>query len=285
MKRIIKLAIGILLLVLVAPTFANENANASDREHFPVKEQQDSADKMYWEVDVAFLLTYRKIIIPDIVEREKKISAAINLSGGFYYKDFFVEAAPLSGRPFTIGYSLFSDESQQVNLITESLFFKLDEDSQESGNMLDGINERKSSMEVGVEYFSILKKNDIRLKLLHDGLNRHNGTIATFEISRPFFTKHFMLVPGIAVSYVDDNAADYYYGVSREEVRSFRPEYHAKGSVISTVRVYLERPLNDSWSIVASGKYSYFGEGIADSPLVQGREDNYSFNFGVLWTF
>lgn len=281
MKTIINLTVCLVLLVNSSQLLAKNNANNSSVN----TTEQSNASDMYWEIDLGFLLTYRKILIPDILEREEKLTSSINLSGGYYYKDFFVEASPLSGRPFTIGYSLYSDDSHQVNIITESLFFTLNEDSQEQGFMLDGINERKSSMEVGVEYFAILKKNDVRFKVLHDGLGRHHGTVASVEVSRPFFTKHFMFVPGIAISYIDSNAADYYYGVSRQEATAFRSEYQAKASVISTARMYLERPINDSWSIVASGNYSYFSEGIGNSPLTQGRNKTYSFSVGVLWTF
>ena len=252
--------------------------------------QQDSTQasedsSFHWEADLGLLASYRKNLIPDVFEKDEEIGAAIVLSGGVYYDNFFIEASPFSGRPFTIGYSLYRDESQQVNLVAESLFFSLSEDDQERGNMLDGINEREDSTEVGIEYFAIFKKYDVRLNVLHDAMNEHNGTVASVAISRPFFTKYFMFVPGLTLSYIDDNAADYYYGVSAQEATDFRPEYKAKGSLVTSARVYLERPINESWSIIASGGYVVVSSGISDSPIVQGRTDSYSLNVGVLWTF
>lgn len=272
------------IMLLLAPYVSyGQSVDKENRE--AVEQTEQKSDGFYWEADLGLLLSFQKILIPDVYDEDESLGLSVILAGGAYYDNFFVEASPLSGRPLTFGYSLYSQEDQQVNIIAESLFFELSEEDKEKGSVLDGIRDRESSMEFGIEYFAIFKKFDVRFKLMHDGLNKHNGSLASFEISRPFFTRHVLVMPGIAVYYIDDNAANYYYGVSQEEVSDVRPVYEATSSIFATARLYLERPINDDWSLVSSASYTAVSSGVSDSPILRGRNSSYSFNVGVLWTF
>ncbi|MCH2058360.1 MAG: MipA/OmpV family protein [Thalassotalea sp.] len=272
------------IMLLLAPCVSY--GQSGDKENSEAVEQtEQKSDGFYWEADLGLLLSFQKILIPDVYDEDESLGLSVILAGGAYYDNFFVEASPLSGRPLTFGYSLYSQEDQQVNIIAESLFFELSEEDREKGSVLDGIRDRESSMEFGIEYFAIFKKFDVRFKLMHDGLNKHNGSLASFEISRPLFTRHVLVMPGIAVYYIDDNAANYYYGVSQEEVSDVRPAYEATSSIFATARLYLERPINDDWSLVSSASYTAVSSGVSDSPILRGRNSSYSFNVGVLWTF
>lgn len=282
MNKIITIVVFIMLLLAPYVSYAQ----SADRENSEEVEQtEQKSDGFYWEADLGLLLSFQKILIPDVYDEDESLGLSVILAGGAYYDNFFVEASPLSGRPLTFGYSLYSQEDQQVNIIAESLFFELSEEDKEKGSVLDGIRDRESSMEFGIEYFAIFKKFDVRFKLMHDGLNKHSGSLASFEISRPFFTRHVLVMPGIAVYYIDDNAANYYYGVSQEEVNDVRPAYEATSSIFATARLYLERPINDDWSLVSSASYTAVSSGVSDSPILRGRNSSYSFNVGVLWTF
>lgn len=165
------------------------------------------------------------------------------------------------------------------------MFYDISEEEQEHGNLLDGINKREQSMEVGLEYFGILKTYDFRVKLLHDGLSKHDGTIGSIEVARPIFTRYVMFVPGLSFTYLDSNTTNYYFGVAPDEVTSFRSVYEANSSWLATARLYLERPMSDNWSIVASTSYSYVSDEIHNSPFVENRKNTYNLSVGVLWAF
>ena len=280
-----KIITTVALITLLLASSVSYGQNTEKGKNEAVEQTEQNSDGFYWEADLGLLLSFQKILIPDVYDQDESLGLSVILAGGAYYDNFFVEASPLSGRPLTFGYSLFTKEDKQVNIIAESLFFELSEDDKEKGSILDGIRDRESSMEFGVEYFAIFKKFDVRFKLMHDGLNKHNGSVASFEISRPFFTRHILVMPGVAVYYIDDNAANYYYGVSQDEVNELRPAYEATASIFATARLYLERPINDDWSIVSSASYTAVSSGVSDSPLLRGRNNSYSFNVGVLWTF
>ena len=269
----------VLALCLCLLTFAvNANTNTSEEEQY--------ADQggFHWELDLGLLVSQRKILVESLIEDDGVDLNAV-ISGGVYFDNFFAEFAPFSGRPFTAGYTLYRKETRQLNIIAESNFYEISEEAQESGNLLDGINEREDSMEVGVEYFGIYKKYDFRVKLLHDGLGRHKGTIGSLELSRPIFTRHVMFVPGFTLAYYDNNATDYYYGVSKDEVTPSRSAYQADSAWIATARLYVERPMGDDWSFIGAASYSFVSNEIMDSPIVAHNQNPYSISVGVLWTF
>jgi len=247
--------------------------------------QHPEQSGLHWEFDLGLIAFYHQGLVESLYKDDEQINLSVFASGGAYFDNFFVELAPLSGRPLTFGYTLYKKETRQLNLIAESVFQEISEQEQEQGNLLDGIDKRESSTEVGIEYFGILKKYDFRVKLLHDGLSKHHGTIGSLEVSRPFFTRHVMFVPGFSLVYIDDNAASYYYGVSKDEQTTLRPFFKASDAFVAKARLYLERPMDDDWSIVASASYSFYSDGISDSPLVNGRDNTYNMSVGVIWTF
>ena len=273
--------INVIVASLLFLTAFASSANAD------VKQSEESFDDsgFHWELDFGLLAFYRETLVKSIADYDREVSLSGVVSGGVYFDNFFAELAPLSGRPLTFGYTLYKKETRQLNIIAESLFYDISEDDQENGHLLDGINDRESSMEVGVEYFGIYKKYDFRVKLLHDGLGKHKGAIGSAELSRPIFTRHVMFVPGIAITYISENATDYYYGVSKEEATASRAIYQPNGAWIATARLYLERPMSDDWSFIASASYSLVSNEILDSPIINHSVEPYSVGIGVLWTF
>lgn len=240
--------------------------------------------EFHWEVDVGFVLNHRRDVIDTNHESNADLQANLWLSGGVYYGRFFLESAPVLSRPLTFGYTLKQTEHQQINLITGSFFEQISAADQTRGNRLDGILTRKPSTEGGVEINHQLGDTLYNLRLMHDLLGRHNGTIFSAQMSRPFFTATTLIQPAIGIAYINSNATDYYYGVAAEEVRENRPTYRPGSAWIASASVYLERPINDSWSAVTRLSYSHASSNITNSPLVN-RDGSYNIHLGVMWVF
>lgn len=240
--------------------------------------------EFHWEVDVGFVLNHRRDVIDTNNETNADIAANLWLSGGVYYGRFFLESAPVLSRPFTFGYTLKQTERQQINLITGSFFDEISAKGQTNGNRLDGIRTRLSSGEGGVEINHQLGDTLYNIRLMHDLQSRHNGTIFSAQVSRPYFTATTLIQPAFGIALIGSNAIDYYYGVEQSEVREDRPEYSAGAAWIASASVYLERPLNDSWSVVTRLSYSHASSNITDSPLVN-RDGSYNIHLGMMWVF
>jgi len=240
--------------------------------------------EFHWEVDVGLVLNHRRDFIDTNYESNADLQADLWLSGGVYYGRFFLESAPVLSRPFTFGYTLKQTERQQINLITGSFFEQISAENQISGNRLDGIITREASAEGGVEINHQLGDTLYNIRLMHDLQSQHKGTLFSAQVSRPYFTSTTLIQTALGIAFIDSSATNYYYGVSPSEAREGRAAYRAGSAWIASASVYLERPINESWSAVARLSYSHASSNITDSPLVN-RDGGYNIHLGMMWVF
>ena len=279
MAFIRSLATCLLLLISYLPFAQAEKASL---ENTYVENEDDS---FYWEVDLGLVLNHRQALIEELDDVNADADLALWVSGGVYYKNFFIESIPNRDNQLTLGYTLQENEDRQVNLIASSWFYPFSENDQdEDETTLDGIRKRKATSEVGIEvntrYFGL----DTQFRVLHDAFSVHDGSIINVNISKSIFTKTLYIRPSLGLAYVTKNAVDYYYGIDASEATINRPEYHPSGDWVAAARLYLDRPINEDWSIIASFSVAYVGEDISDSPIVNSHA-SYDINFGVLWAF
>lgn len=273
-KRVIQTGLWLALLFWVlTPKLQAAEAESS---------QQSSWE---WELDIGLAASYGRGLIDDAAELDEEVSLAVLLSGGAYYGDFYIESNPTTHHPLTIGYVLDRQKNHEINLVLESYFYTIEDQQPEEQNLLSGIKTRQASVEAGIEYLTSFDEIDLRARLLHDVLSRHRGSIASVELARAYFTRHYFILPTVSVTYLSQSAVNYYYGVEQEEVNSERALYSAGDGMIGTVSVYIERPLDDQWSLVSYAGYSKFNSAITNSPLAQPRVDAFKIGLGVLWSF
>lgn len=240
--------------------------------------------EFHWEVDAGIVLNHRRGFIDTNNETNADLDVSLWLSGGAYYGRFFLESAPVLSRPLTFGYTLKQNERQQINLITSSFFDEISARNETNGNRLAGILTRRASMEGGIEINHQLGDTLYNVRWVHDLLSRHNGTIFSAQISRPFFTPTTLIQPSFGIAFIDSNATDFYYGVAPQESTLDRSTYRPGSAWIASASVYLERPLNDSWSVVTRLHYAYASSNITNSPLVN-HDASYNVHLGMLWVF
>lgn len=264
----------IVLLTLLFTLIGNSNhASASER------------NKVIWQGDLGLAAQIRDGLIAGLEDGDEEIGAALLVSGGVYYGNFFVEAAPFGQNPLTVGYVVAKSAKYQMSLIGQSSFPDISESAQQKGNLLDGLHDRHASFEAGFEYYQQSESGDIRLRVLHDTLGNHSGHLFFADYSYPIFTRHFLVLPAVGISYFSAQTTDYYFGIEPQEATTDRPEYHPSASWTLSARVYTERPLSKNWSLFGFASYSLLDESIANSPIVTAEHGTYNLAVGVLWSF
>ena len=261
------------LLLLFGLSFPALGDDKTDKESFT------------WQLDLGLSLQHQTFIVDSLDESNDEAALAVLLSGGIYYDKLFIESSPFSSRPLTVGYTLNETRSTMVNLVGMSWFATISEDKQEQGNRLDGIKKRESAYEVGVEYLKQFKKSDLRVRALHDVLNRHNGFLLSLDQSRPIYKKDWLIIPSWGVTYLSENLVDYYYGVGPTEVTAERPLYSPDAGWSLTGRIYIEHPINQEWTMFGFASYSKFSNSITDSPITSVSNATHTIAMGVLWSF
>ena len=105
------------------------------------------------------------------------------------------------------------------------------------------------------------------------------------EVAYPIYTRHLFILPSISFEYFGQNITDYYFGIDTSEASVNRPEYSPGSAWGSGFRVYMERPINDHWSVISMLRYIHVSNEISNSPIVNSRSESYSAHLGVLWSF
>lgn len=187
---------------------------------------------------------------------------------------YLYEGKYLFARGTAGGVHVIRNDAFEVNLYTRYRFQKLDPDSNE---FYAGLEERKQSLDAGVELG--LKQNwgELKLDWVADTLSRHNGQEVRFAYRYRFELGPWSISPFISWTWQDANLTDYYFGVSEAEATPERPEYRPGASQ------WVGLGLNTSWQmtdrIVLFGNVVFGGADTAviDSPLVE--EDGFSSVF------
>jgi outer membrane protein len=249
-------------------------------------EQNLAEDDSYWELDVGLAVTYGRHFIQGIDEHEQgDLNASVLLSGGYYYKDFFVEINPLIGRSLTLGYSLQRTQQFVLNVITESLFQGFDQSSQQRGNFLTGINDRKTSLDAGIEAYYSHKYGETRVRMLTDISNTHHGYVIAFDYAYPIFRKRWTFWPSYGISWLSEDTTNYYFGVSATEATPSRPVYQPTSAFTHKFNFYAAYQINAQLSLIFYGDYILFSQNIKQSPLISPNNDSYRIGTGVTWSF
>ena len=94
----------------------------------------------------------------------------------------------------------------------------------------------------------------------------------------------FTVTPQIAVSYLSDDLANYYYGTLDEEVARGVTDYKPDAVLIPQVGISLMRPFGNHWAMLASLRYMSLPDELADSPLIESDTSASAF-LGLTYRF
>ena len=163
------------------------------------------------------------------------------------------------------GVHLFKRDSIELNVLGRYRFQKLDPDR---NAFFEGIEERKQTVDGGLEVRLNGRWGALNANYLTDTLNRHTGQSAEVSYRYTIDRGRLSISPFVTWAWNDDKLTNYYFGVSEAEARPDRPEYTPGESQ------WVGLGMNTAWWV--SDRIQFFanlGFGgvdtvVADSPLV-----------------
>lgn len=164
------------------------------------------------------------------------------------------------------GVHFFRNDTYEVNLYAKYRFQKLDPDR---NVFYEGLEERKQTLEAGLQVRMSKQWGDLNLHWVTDTLNRHGGQEVQLGYRYHFEAGPWSISPFAAVTWQDDNLTNYYFGVSEEEAVPGRPAYLPGESQ------WFSFGLNTAWHatdrIMLFGNVGFGGTGsdVINSPLVE----------------
>ena len=164
------------------------------------------------------------------------------------------------------GFHFVRNDTFEFNLYMRYRFQKLDPDS---NVFYTGLEERKQSVDAGLQARVKQTWGEIKLDWVTDTLDRHNGQEARISYRYHFDAGPWSISPFISWTWQDANLTEYYFGVSPTEALPGRPAYAPGESQ------WVSFGLNTSWQVTDRtlffGNFAFGGAGseIVDSPLVE----------------
>jgi outer membrane protein len=192
----------------------------------------------------------------------------------FYHNGRFLFAG------FSAGYLLAGDRRVRLSAVVVPQINRL---SASDSPQLAGIQTRQWSIDGGLSLDVSEDWGNFRLSVLHDLLDRNNGTQANTGYDYPFHIDGWTLSPGLGIRWEDASTTAYYYGVSPAEAIPGRPAY-APGSALSPyARIGLSTSLSEHWQFRSFIEYTRFSSAIHDSPIVD-RSGSATIFIGVTYS-
>jgi outer membrane protein len=265
-------------------------------------------DKAAWEVELitaegnhleVFISTHGEIL--DEKEGLPVIGGELSLGLGVFwekspYKGVGYEADPVPiiqyrNGPFQIAtedgiefsYLLFEDENFSIGPLGSLMIgggFEEDDSSD-----LTGMDEPESTLFHG-GFFSTYETPyfDLGLKFLNELQGEHSGQQIELSIEREYIFGEFEIEPSFSIEYQSSDWTDYFYGVSRNEVRSGRAEYDPGSAVNFSVGLMAQRKLSNNMSLIGMIECTKLDSSIDNSPIVEEDLILETF-FGIMYNF
>ena len=194
---------------------------------------------------------------------------------------YLYEGKWLFARGTAVGAHFINDDHWELSAYARWRFQKLDPDRNE---FYQGLEERKQTLDAGLQVRSIREWGELRLSWLTDTLDRHNGQELQFTYRYRFQAGPWFISPYISLAWQDENLTNYYFGVSEAEATPERPAYDTGDSQ------WISFGLNTAWQMTDRITwFANFGFGgsdsdVSNSPLL--AEEGFSQVFlGGTFTF
>ncbi|MBN1568135.1 MAG: MipA/OmpV family protein [Acidobacteria bacterium] len=172
------------------------------------------------------------------------------------------------------GYGFIRTERFSANLYAQARFSGLESDS---SPFLRGMENRKKSMDAGIELSYRRRPVGFRINYLGDVLGRSKGQEATFLVTSGVpLGRRGIVLAGIGPGWLSKNHVDYYYGVRGNEAAPSRPAYRGKATYNLDINITAIITLSAHWRWLTIVNREGFGGGIKDSPIVD-RDASYAF--------
>lgn len=210
------------------------------------------------------------------------------------YKDFKDDSAPLlfveyQGEDLSVGmegisYRVLGNDESPLSLYATLASVGEGFDSNDS-KFFSGMSDRDMSVDLGMTAVYQIGQGAVSGSLLHDVSDTHKGFVADVNYSQGFdIAGQVYLTPKAGIIYMNEDYADYYFGVRDFEATANRAAYKADAAFNPYVGVEVVVPMGENWQLVHSASYVWLGDEIESSSIVE-RDNAWSATLGLAYTF
>lgn len=131
------------------------------------------------------------------------------------------------------------------------------------------IDDRGTGIDVGLGMKWNGAAGEVEVALLADAADKSGGQTVEIQYGYPIEWGKGTITPGVGITWLSKDTANYYYGTLAKEVARGVVDYKPGAATIPHVELSYRRPLGERWSLMASLKYSSLPDEIKDSPFIE----------------
>lgn len=183
------------------------------------------------------------------------------------------------------GVLLWGDLSQQsYSLLTT--FVRLSENGYDASEeaQLRGLDDTNEVVEVGVRFSLGGEFGEVQLAFAHDVSSKHKSYVAEASYVYEWDINGYQMALSTGVEYLSKDAAQYFYGVSEDQVSSLRRLYKQDVALNFQAGYSVEKSVTEHWNVFHFASYTLYDNDIKDSPLTV-NDNGYSVGLGLSYTF
>lgn len=280
------MAVGLTFSPSIVAAQQSQDAKKPEQEQQPPSsEEQEEQEDSYWEIELGFVFGAGRHSIGSLnKEEDVNFYTSPWLSGGYYNGNFFIESDPANDKFLTLGYTIVDKEQWQLNFIATPFFIGFDEENQQRGDLLTGLDPRTASLDAGLDLSYSNKYGQFGVRGVHDFIGVHSGYGLSLAYGYPIYLDKMAILPSVNVTYIAQETVDYYYGIDEFEQRPDRPLYSPGSGLVTRFNFYLEYELTERTSWITFGHLSLANDAINDSPIVT-NSSSYGVGMGIIWIF
>ncbi|TBV00284.1 MipA/OmpV family protein [Phytopseudomonas dryadis] len=189
------------------------------------------------------------------------------------------------------GVHLFEQQGFGLDVIVAGRLDGIDRDDfgrrelARNGIDRDLLDDRDDGLDVGLRATWKGTPGEVQALAKGDVSGASNGYELSLRYSYPLQLGATRVEPGVAVSYLSGQLADYYFGTSNDEVARGVPRYRPGSAVVPSLGVGVSRALGERWLLNGELGYRFLPDRISDSPLVDEGSGSLGVKVGLSWRF
>jgi outer membrane protein len=189
------------------------------------------------------------------------------------------------------GVHLYKGEGFGLDAILAGRFDGIDADDLgrtelgENGINRDLLKDRDDGVDLGLRGTWRGSAGELQASARGDVSGASDGYELALEYGYPMQVVGATVTPSVAVSYLSDRLADYYYGTLKDEEAQGVKRYRPGSLVVPSLTLGVYRPFGERWLLTAEASYQRLPGDLTDSPLTDGDSGQLGVRAGVSWVF
>lgn len=194
-------------------------------------------------------------------------------------------------RGLTAGAHLYQHDGFGLDAIVSGRFDGIDHgdfgrrELARNGIDRDLLEDRDDGVDLGLRAIWRGAAGKLQASARADVSGASDGYELALEYGYPLQLAGATLTPSVAVSYMSDTLADYYYGTLSDEEARGVTRYRPGSAVVPSLALGLSKPLGERWLLNAEASYRWLPDRITDSPLTEGDSGLLGIRVGLSWVF